>query len=145
MSYTRGRTLWEGEVCNEGLQQVIVATARGSVGRLQWPDELPRSAAREMCHAYVQERTTYSAEDADQYVRTPWAFVRDGIGDCKSTAIFIGCMCAAAGWDVRLRFVRYHGADHYGHVYAVVGGVPVDPLLAIGAECVHLQAKDVWI
>jgi hypothetical protein len=84
-------------------------------------------------------------EGDDQTIRLPSALVREGRGDCKSTAVFIASMCKAAGRSVALRFTQAEGSDQYGHVYAVVDGVPVDPLLRFGTEILCLQPLTVEI
>ena len=135
--------LWDGTVDNRGLIDVVTGTARESWPLLKWdpalkPDRLPL-----LCWLYVRECTDYIPERGVQFVRTPWAFVREQVGDCKSTAVFIGSMCRAAGLPVKLRFAMLPGSDYFGHVWAMINGVDVDPLLNYGAACFALQTFDV--
>lgn len=144
-SSTRVREVWQRSVDNDELLQVLTVAARAVQPQVFWPAELPASDAPRIAHAYVKHRTKYVRESGDQIIRTPKAFVRTGVGDCKTTALFIGTLSKAAGHRVVLRFVSFPGRDHYGHVYAVVDGVPHDPLMDVGQECVYLRRKDVHL
>lgn len=139
----RARTLWSGDVDNIGLVDLVSRVARNVAAFTQWPQGLDADDAPGLMYQYVVNETVYSPDRTDQFIRTPHAFVRDGIGDCKSTAIFIGAMCLAAGWPVQLRFVALPGRDYFGHVYAIVAGVPVDPLLPYGREVLHWRAHTI--
>lgn len=108
----------------------------------RWPPTLPREQAPRICYDYVRHHTRYLPDQADQFIRMPWRLQADGLGDCKSTAVFIASWCKAAGHRAALRFVQLPGDEHFGHVYAVVDGVPVDPLLRFGRECVYLHHQD---
>lgn len=94
-------------------------------------------------HAYINERTRYRAEGATQRVRYPRAMLRERVGDCKSTAVFIASKLAAAGVPVVLRYVQTPGRSWYGHVYAYAPGIgPVDPLLPFGTEVAFTRHLD---
>lgn len=84
-------------------------------------------------HAFLVERITYEADTDPDYqrLRMPWRTVMDGTTDCKSSAIFIGALSLASGRTVDLRFTDATG-NGWGHVYAIVDGVAVDPLLPFG-------------
>lgn len=142
---TRVREVWQRNVDNDELLQVLSVAARAVQPQVFWPAELPAPEAPRIAHQYVKHRTRYVREMGDQVIRTPKAFIRTGVGDCKTTALFIATLSKAAGHRVVLRFVVYPGRDHFGHVYAVVDGVPHDPLLDIGQECVYLRRKDVHL
>jgi hypothetical protein len=134
------RVLLRVRVDNARLMHLVTAVARASaqtVGRAPRHVQLPV-----MCWDYVRNCTAYKAERGDQYIRTPRAFVRQRIGDCKSQAVFIGALCKRAGHQVTIRYVIKPGDSHYGHVYAVVDGVPVDPLLPYGSECRYIWRHD---
>lgn len=137
------RVLWSGDVDNSELVGLVTETARASWPLLKCPSDVRRSAVPLLCWRYVRDCTEYVAERGTQVVRTPWAFVREGVGDCKSTAVFIGSLSKAAGQSVKMRFACLPGSEYYGHVYAVINGVPYDPLLPVGAECVALSRLDV--
>lgn len=139
------RVLWDGTVDNDGLVALTVRAAREAVVTLRKAarpvpcalDVLPR-----WCWLYCREHAEYHAEQDTQYVRMPWAFVEDGVGDCKSTAVFIGAVCRAAGANVKLRFTAEAADGPYSHVYAIINGVPVDPLLPFGVEAFSLRSID---
>ncbi len=92
-------------------------------------------------HAFAATEVDYQAENGEQIIRGPWVTVDEGRGDCKSTAVLIASMCAAAGRDTRLKFIDYEGDDreHWAHVYAVVDGVACDPLLPYGDEYPYIR------
>lgn len=140
--YTRGHVAWEAVVSNAELIQVVTRVARASWRELSIVHGIAPRDMAEAAYTYVQRRTRYRAEHGDQYVRTPWAFVRDKRGDCKSTATFIASLARRHGQPTVLRFVTWHGATEPGHVYAVVNGIPADPLLPYGVEAVYLRRQD---
>lgn len=124
----------------------VTTTAFVALRHCSWPEEIPRSEAAETMHAYAAE-VDYIAEDGTQYIRAPWITAQQRRADCKSTAILIASMCAAAGRRVELKFLQYddNDGDHWAHVYAVVDGVPVDPLLPFGEEYPYLRHLKVRI
>lgn len=112
--------------------------------RMRWPQGLQRNPA--LLHEYLRTRIRYKAEPpSKQVVRLPSATVKQRVADCKSTAVFIVGAMAAAGRQVSLRFIKQAGGPHWSHVFAVVDGVPVDPLMAYGRQAVSSSAKDVPI
>lgn len=138
------RVLHAGKVWNGDLVKWVTLAARAAVRSMRWPDQLPAEDAPRIVHQYIRERIRYKAEPpSDQVVRLPSATVKEGVADCKSTAVFIAGAAAAAGHHVVLRFIKQNGGPAWSHVYAVVDGVPVDPLMRYGAEAVSSQAKDV--
>lgn len=97
----------------------------------------------EEVHAYVRRNVEY-LEDADpnnQRLRMPWRTVFEGKGDCKSTAIMIAALAKASGRHAVLRFVDQEG-EGWDHVYAVVDGVPVDPMESFGTEVPYIHRHD---
>lgn len=141
----RARVVWRATVTNGDLVHTVAAVAKAAARMTRWPEELDPNDAARIAWQYVRDRTVYYPERGDQWIRTPRAFVREGIGDCKTTAVFIGALAAAAGHDVQLKFTRSRNRGGYGHVYAVVDGVPVDPLLPFGSECLHLASHTIRI
>lgn len=140
------RTLYAGTVDNSQLVGMVVKAARMAARSMRWPQGLPREDAARIVHEYIRRRVKYDAEPAsDQVVRLPSATVKQRKADCKSTAVFIASAAAAAGRRVDLRFIRQKRGDHWSHVYAVVDGVAVDPLLRFGREAIHSQSMDVPI
>ena len=131
------RVIWGTNTGNGGFVQMTTAAARHAVRVVRWPEALNAEDAPWMAWELVRSRTRYERDRGGQWIRLPSALIRDRVGDCKSTAILIAALCKAAGWPVALRFVGYRDRPYYSHVYAVVGGVPVDPLLPFGAEVVH--------
>jgi len=130
------------DVDNAGLVADVWAAAQ--VGAQTVRGGLPRHRAARMAYMYCRDHAAYLEEtDPDQQLpRMPWRFVADGVGDCKSTAIFIASVCRAAGCRVALRFCTFAGDNEPGHVYAVIDGRPVDPLVPFGQECPHVSAFD---
>lgn len=134
--------LSDNEADNIELAQTVAIAAAAAVPFLQ---PLPRNDAARLCWRMIAHHVGYFPEYGVQMVRMPWRLLADGVGDCKSQAVFIGSMCARSGCAVVIRFVQLPGTDYFGHVFAVVDGVPVDPLLEYGAECDYLSACDVRI
>lgn len=119
---------------NAQLVRAVTDAARKAAAATHWPDPPDRERVPELLHAYINERTRYKAERSTQVIRWPSALVRLRVGDCKSTAVFIAALSAAAGCRAALVFIKQAGQPYYSHVYAVVDGVPVDPLLPLGQE-----------
>jgi len=136
----RAAVLWRAPVNNSQLVEVVTRVGRASAADARWPDNLNANDAAFIAWQYVRQRSRYYPDRGDQYVRTPRAFVREGIGDCKTTAVFIAAMAHAAGHRAALKFVTLPGRRHFGHVYAMVDGVAFDPLLHIGEEVLHSQS-----
>lgn len=117
----------------------VIAATYIAARNIAWPVGLHRHLAAEITHAQAAE-LNYAAEVGTQTIRLPWVSLDDASVDCKSTAVFIGSMCRAAGRSVSLRFVQYsNGPTHWEHVYAIVDGRPVDPLLPIGQEYPYIR------
>lgn len=87
----------------------------------------------------------YDEDLFHQFVRMPWRTLEDGRTDCKSSAVLIGSTCKAAGCDVALRFIINPGEQHYGHVYAIIDGTAVDPLLEFGQEAPNIGSETIPI
>jgi hypothetical protein len=126
---------------------MVVAAARVAADRIRWPRQLSRSEAPRIIHEYLRTRIRYFAEPpSSQRVRLPSGTVKEGVADCKSTAIFLAAALHAAGWSVKLRFIRQKGTRNgWNHVYILADGIPVDPLLPLGREALYLDRKDVPI
>jgi hypothetical protein len=123
-----------GDVANRELVIEVCAAALAACRVSRWPDRLPREHARAMVYEYLRDHSAYFEETDLQVIRMPRALVIDGVGDCKSTAIFAAALLHAAGCRVALRFIRQPGRPWWSHVYAVADGVAVDPLLPLGHE-----------
>lgn len=129
---------------NDTLVRWTCAATRHAWPLIEWPDSIARTDAAETVHAFAREAVRYEREDGDQLIRMPWRTIADGVGDCKSLAVLVASLCAAAGCRVVLRFAQFPGEDWYGHVYAVVDGVAVDPELEFGKEVLssaHLDRR----
>jgi hypothetical protein len=126
---------------------MVVAAARVAADRMRWPVQLSREDAPRIIHEYLRTRIRYFAEPpSSQRVRLPSGTVKERVADCKSTAIFLASALHAAGWDVRLRFIRQKGTRKgWNHVYITADGIPVDPLLPFGREALYLSRKDIPI
>lgn len=132
------------QVENADLVADVCAAAQYAAGVVA--GGLPRANAARLCHDFIRSHTRYLVEDAAaQLVRLPWRFVADGVGDCKSQAIYTAAVCAASGCRVALRFVTFAGEDEPGHVYAIVDNLAVDPLLPYGRECAYIRRVDVRV
>lgn len=142
--YTRALA-WNENATNATLVRYTVKAARDAWPFIAWPREIPRERAARVVHNFAREAITYRKETGDQLTRMPWRSIEDGEGDCKSLAVLVGSLCRAAGCDVVLRFVRYPGEDHFGHVFAIVDGVPVDPELPFGMEVDAAGHLDRWL
>jgi transglutaminase-like putative cysteine protease len=137
----RARTVTNGQ-----LVEMVTDAAQIAANRIAWPKQLPRDRAPEIIHHYLRRHVRYKAEPPSmQIVRLPSATVKEGVADCKSTAVFLVAALRAAGWPVALRFIKQGGRSAYSHVYALADGVPVDPLLPFGQEPVYSAHKDVEI
>jgi hypothetical protein len=140
------RTHLARAVSNSDLVDWCTAAANIAARRMRWPRNLPKSRAARLLHEYVQTKTRYLAEPAHrQIVRLPSALVKQRVGDCKSTAVFIGAGIRAAGAPAALRFIRQKKGRPWNHVYVVSEGIPIDPLFPFGSEAVYLEAMDIPI
>lgn len=127
---------------NHDLISDVIAATRTAVKKVR---PLPRGDAARLCHAFLQGEINYIEEKGDQYTRMPWRTIADGRGDCKSFAVFVASLCAASGCRASLRFVKLPGDDHFGHVYAVIDGIAVDPCLEFGEECAYIASRTIRI
>lgn len=131
-------------VDNDGLARAIVYAVRAAAdayrGRI-------RNIHPQLLHQFVRHRIRYNA-DTDperQLLRMPWATLRDGVTDCKSSAIFIGGLSLAQGHQVTVRLIDEHGQGAWSHVYVLVDGVPADPLVPYGVAPAAKRWADVSI
>lgn len=130
----RDTLAWNANADNATLCASVIAATRHAWTRIEWPRTTPPEDAARLAHELARTRVRYVREDGDQLIRMPWRTLSDGVGDCKSFAVLVASLCKAAGRSVVLRFAQYAGEDHFGHVYAVVDGVAVDPELPFGDE-----------
>lgn len=134
-----------GVVTNSQLVAEIHRAALLACSLVYWPDGLDRNRARVFVHSFLADHTQY-VEDLDlQVIKLPRAFVLDGVGDCKSSAVFACAFLSAAGYSVALRFIRQASRPWLSHVYAVADGVAVDPLLPLGVEPARTSFIDLWL
>jgi len=134
-------------VDNEGLASMVCAVAVGTIGPARRRSDLRFNFGNVGdIHRFVRSRVDYIADRSadDQRIRAPWVTLREGRGDCKSTAVLIYALADIAGFPAWLRFYdqRGHGWDH---VVAVVDGIPVDPLLELGDQVAAVSIRDVYI
>lgn len=144
-AYTPARIM-RAPVDNSELRTLVVAQARHVASAITWPKGIPDQVARSLCD-YCEQRIPYVIDGALQSIRRPAALVVGQMsGDCKSTAIFIAGMAAAAGRASVVRFVQYRdGPRWYSHVYAVVDGVACDPLQGYAQESDYLRNEDATV
>lgn len=134
---------WNPAADNAWLVRQTTKAARTAWPLLELPRDLfTREDAARVAYAFARDQVQYIREDGDQLIRYPWRTLADGRGDCKSLAVLIASICAAAGCRVDLAFVAYEGEDWYGHVFAVVDGVAVDPELQFGDEVLYSHRID---
>lgn len=100
-----------------------------------------RSRAAYDCWRYLRTCVEYIPEDDPfgQVVRLPWVTVQEGRADCKSQAVFIAGLCAASGCQAAIRFIQEPTRSYLNHVYAIINGRAVDPLLAYGQEASYIR------
>jgi transglutaminase-like putative cysteine protease len=139
--YTRAAR-YRMNATNADLVRDVIDATRAAWPCIEWPQSIPRRNAAFAAWQFARDRVRYVREDGDQLIRMPWRTLEDGQGDCKSLSVLVASLCRAAGCRVALRFVRYPGDDHFGHVYAVVDGVPVDPELAFGDQVLSVEQID---
>jgi hypothetical protein len=106
---------------------------------------MSRKRAPRSCWEFLRHCIAYVPEYEDQMIRMPWRTIKDGRADCKSQSVFTAAVCHAAGCNVELRIVQLHGDEHFGHVYAIVDGTPVDPLLPYGTEVSYIGSETIPI
>lgn len=138
----RARTVDPDRFATDIAEQVSLA-ALDAVALMPAIPGLCRRSAPRIAWQYLRDRVAYIPELGDQYVRMPWRTMSDGRADCKSQAVFVAGLCGPVGCAVDMRFVMLPDAVHLGHVYAVVDGIPVDPLLPYGHEVVAAAVVDV--
>ena len=140
------RVLHARNVTNGQLVQMVTKAARMAAGTMRWPRNLPREDMPRLVHTYLRRHVRYLAEPPSmQLVRLPSATVKQQQADCKSTAVFLVAAATAAGYPAALRFIKQGGRTAWSHVYAVIDGVAVDPLLPYGQEPVSSATKDIQI
>ena len=124
----------------------VVAAAKASAAACTWPHSLDRKRAAAIMHRFAAA-IEYTEDQNDQVIQGPWVTLKRGKGDCKSTAVLIAAMCLSAGRSVKLRFVEYDNSQgrHYAHVFAVVDGRAVDPLLPIGEQYPYIRHLDMTL
>lgn len=130
----RGRQLYEVHTDNAGLVRAVCNAARDAVRCVRWREAPDLDRLPELLHTYINTRTRYRPEGGTQVIRYPSAFVREGVGDCKSTAVFVAALGAAAGCRATVVFIRQAGRPYFSHVFATLDGMTVDPLLPLGTE-----------
>jgi hypothetical protein len=130
-------------VDNGQLMRLVTEQARHVATVATWPDGIPHNVARCLTE-YAADRIPYKEDGRLQSIRRPAALILGEMsGDCKSTAVFIAGLAAAAGRRAALRFVQYpDGPSWYSHVYAVVDGTPCDPLQGYNVETPYLRKRD---
>ncbi len=143
-AYTPARIMRAHDVTSPLLVDIVTEAARSATGEVSWPAVAktysPEQLAR-IVHAYLRDHIRYKEEKGDQIVRRPAALVAMGVGDCKSTAVFAGSLLAAAGLDVKLKFIQTADRPWWCHVYVVCNSYIVDPLLPFNHEATYTECK----
>jgi hypothetical protein len=141
----RKRVLYSTHMDNAALVVAVVQAARNAADGVTWRNAPQRRRVPELLHRYVTTRTRYRAENSTQVIRYPSALVRERVGDCKSTAVFIAALAAAAGCSSSVVFIRQANRPWWSHVFAVVDGVVVDPLLPLDREAPNTGRREYLI
>lgn len=96
---------------------------------------------------YVIDNVRY-VEDPEgvQLVKTPARLLKDGQGDCKSMAIFIGACLHCVNIPFVFRFVGFTDKKIYNHVYIVAypgssREIVLDPVERVDGEPVYNYAR----
>lgn len=146
-SSTKGRktTLYTTHMDNAALVGAVVDAARNAADGVRWSARVEPDRVPDLLYRYVRTRTKYRAENDTQVIRYPSALVRERVGDCKSTAVFIAALAAGAGCRSSVVFIRQAGRPWWSHVFAVVDGVAVDPLLPLGREAPNTGRREYLI
>jgi hypothetical protein len=139
------RTLYSTHMDNAALVGAVVDAARNAADIVRWSDPPDRDRVPDLLHRYVRTCTKYRAENDTQVIRYPSALVRERVGDCKSTAVFIAALAAGAGCRSSVVFIRQQGKPWWSHVFAVVDGVAVDPLLPLSREAPNTGRREYLI
>lgn len=106
------------DASNSDIVGLVTRAARDPVPVVSWPPEFDTNDAPRLCWDLLRSLQYVADEDA-QVVKSPRVLLADGVGDCKSFAVFAVKTLRAAGWNAWLRFVKNEPGAHFGHVYAV--------------------------
>lgn len=69
---------------------------------------------------HLASRVRYKEDKTgEQLIKSPARLLYDGVGDCKSMAMYFCCCLHCLGVPHRFRFVNFDGGEQYTHVYAV--------------------------
>lgn len=115
-------------VSNKGNNQTVIQTIR-DVYRdhrhtcSELVESLQGYSVVECCESvfdYVVDYVEYREDPGNnQYVKTPARLLDDGIGDCKSMAVFVASCLHCLGIKCCFRFVSFNMKPIYTHVYVV--------------------------
>lgn len=96
---------------------------------------------------YVVENVRYLEDPGNnQYIKTPARLLADGVGDCKSMAIFIASCLRCLHIPCVLRFVSFTNKPIYTHVYVVAeyagSEIIIDPVERVNGQPVFDYAQN---
>ena len=103
--------VWNEDATNDDLITHTLTAVRIAGRAIVWPEGVDKARAGRIAHAFARQAVRHVREDGDQLTRMPWRTLLDGRGDCKSLAVLVAALCAAAGRSVALRYVAYPGED----------------------------------
>lgn len=79
-------------------------------------------SVREICEnivCFILDNIKYKVDPVgEQWIKTPFRFIDDGVGDCKSYSIFVCSVLTELGIENGFRFASYSNGD-FTHVYSV--------------------------
>ena len=95
---------------------------------------------------YVVENVRYKEDPGNnQFIKTPARLLADGVGDCKSMAIFIASCLRCLNIPCVLRFVSFNHKPIYTHVYVVAydkgDSIILDPVERVNGKPVFNYAQ----
>lgn len=77
------------------------------------------STFRNIWH-WVRENIDYIPDSGTERVKSPGATYKDGYGDCKSMALFVGSILQNLGYDYYYRIAFYdENQPNAGHIYVI--------------------------
>ena len=98
---------------------------------------------------FIRDNINYKAESTkDQTTRSFSRIIFDKWGDCKHSALIVGCLGWQMGYDVIFKFVAYDKRGIYGHVYTILRDpetkekIVVDPLQEFNHQKNYLDSKN---
>lgn len=119
---------------NDIIDEVFKAFSDSYKQCIELNDELRCNSEIATCrkiYDYAIKHVRYEEDpDGEQWVKTPARLIADGVGDCKSIAIFCASCLTCLGIPAMFRFVSFiPNSRNVSHVYVVTeSGIIIDPV-----------------